>query len=369
MSPEQPNNPYQPVSNYSEQPAPPTSAPSTPDTAIYSPVAAVQSPASPEGPVYNSSQSFHYSSNPFIATSHGLGKALTVNPLSSLSVGLIGTLIFLVAGILGAIITAVLHNSVVGIIVIVLIMVAMLLVLARTLAAITVVNLESYKDNAISGRQAIGPLTSHGFLSFVLANILTGLLEIVGFILLIVPGMILSARLSLVPFIVYDEHLSAGAAVKRSWQLTKGHTIEMMGTLVASMLVVGGSGGLLSLVGSQSAYINRYTELKAAEKLGVSTGKMHWMNPLLLILGVVGVALYIGLFALSMGQAKTLDTNLTSPSSSTSSKSYCYYENSTTMDTTCVDKTTCAANIQCAEINLLSNDGNSSTPFSDPLSQ
>jgi hypothetical protein len=365
MSPEQADNPYQSAPDNAAQPQPatPENVPSTSDVPVYAPDAVVQSP------VYSPGHSFVYSSNPFIATSHGLGKALTVNPLSSLSVGLIGILIFLIAGILGLIITAAMHSSVVGVIVIIFIMIAMLLVLARTSAAITVVNLESYKDNAVTGRQAMGPLSSHRFVPFILANILTGLLEIVGFVLLIIPGMIISARLSLVPFVVYDEHLSAGAAIKRSWQLTKGHAIEMMGAFVASTLVVGGSGGLLSLVGSQSAYINRYTELKAAEKQGLSTGKMHWMNPLLLILGVVGIALYIGLFALSMNQAKSLDPNLTLPTSSSNSRSYCYYESNTTMTTTCVDRKACTANLQCSEINLLSTQGNNSTTTSDPLYQ
>src|SRR5947199_231202 len=45
----------------------------------------------------------------------------------------------------------------------------------------------------------------------------------VGFILLIVPGIILLGRLIIAPYVLLDQNLTPIEALNRTWALTKGH--------------------------------------------------------------------------------------------------------------------------------------------------
>lgn len=60
------------------------------------------------------------------------------------------------------------------------------------------------------------------------AMFLIGVATIAGVVLLIVPGIILACGLSMVPYILKDNpYMSAYDALKRSWQMTKGHKKEV----------------------------------------------------------------------------------------------------------------------------------------------
>ena len=84
------------------------------------------------------------------------------------------------------------------------------------------------------------------FPNILLANILVFLIVGAGIVMLIVPGIIFACKLSFVPFLVIDEKMEATEAVKKSWNMTKGHTwtIFLMG--VTSIFV--GLGGLICFV-------------------------------------------------------------------------------------------------------------------------
>jgi uncharacterized membrane protein len=86
------------------------------------------------------------------------------------------------------------------------------------------------------------------YLQAVLASLLMGALISVGFVLLVIPGFIAIVRLAWVPYLVTDEHLDAVAAVRESWQRSRGHGWTICGIFVLAipLLLVG---ALLLVVG------------------------------------------------------------------------------------------------------------------------
>lgn len=69
------------------------------------------------------------------------------------------------------------------------------------------------------------------YLHIVLANLLKSALVMLGFIFLIVPGIIVACRLAFVSYLVMDKKLDPVLAIEESWKLTRGHgwTIFFMG--------------------------------------------------------------------------------------------------------------------------------------------
>lgn len=61
------------------------------------------------------------------------------------------------------------------------------------------------------------------YLSIILANLLVFALVVLGFIALIIPGIIIGCRLAFVSYLVMDKKLDPIEAVETSWRLTKGH--------------------------------------------------------------------------------------------------------------------------------------------------
>ena len=62
-----------------------------------------------------------------------------------------------------------------------------------------------------------------GYLNIVLANLLVWAIVGIGFILLVVPGIIFACRLAFVPYLVMDKGLDPVAAIEKSWFMTRGH--------------------------------------------------------------------------------------------------------------------------------------------------
>jgi uncharacterized membrane protein len=71
--------------------------------------------------------------------------------------------------------------------------------------------------------------------------ILQAIIIAVGFIFLIVPGIIFACKLAFVPYLVVDEKMDAIAAIKKSWKMTDGHspTIFFMGLLSIPIMILG----------------------------------------------------------------------------------------------------------------------------------
>ena len=73
-------------------------------------------------------------------------------------------------------------------------------------------------------------------------TIITLIVTTIGFILLIIPGIIAAVRLTLTPAVVVVEDVRGTKAVGRSWRLTDGHFWRVLATLILS--------GIISFVGA-----------------------------------------------------------------------------------------------------------------------
>jgi len=75
----------------------------------------------------------------------------------------------------------------------------------------------------------------------VLANLLVGIIILIGIFLFIVPGIIFACKLAFVPFLVVDRKMETIEAVKKSWEMTRGHawTVFLMGLLAIPIVLLG----------------------------------------------------------------------------------------------------------------------------------
>jgi uncharacterized membrane protein len=102
------------------------------------------------------------------------------------------------------------------------------------------------------------------YLNIVLANLCVWAICGVGFILLIVPGIIFACRLSFVRYLVMDKGLDPVAAIEKSWFMTRGHGWRIFGMYLLTfvmffcgllLLVVP---GLLVLLWAGAAFASLY---------------------------------------------------------------------------------------------------------------
>jgi uncharacterized membrane protein len=64
--------------------------------------------------------------------------------------------------------------------------------------------------------------------TWIAATIVAGVAIIMGLVLLIVPGVIMMLRLWLVGFVLVDEKIGPIDAIQRSWDVTRGHTLDLL---------------------------------------------------------------------------------------------------------------------------------------------
>ena len=79
------------------------------------------------------------------------------------------------------------------------------------------------------------------YLNIILANLLTFAIVGLGFVFLIVPGIILACRLAFVSYLVMDKNMEPVAAVEKSWEMTRGYGWKIfgMGLLVIPIIIAG----------------------------------------------------------------------------------------------------------------------------------
>jgi uncharacterized membrane protein len=75
------------------------------------------------------------------------------------------------------------------------------------------------------------------YLNIVLANLLVFAICGIGFLLLIVPGIIFACRLAFVPYLVMDKGLDPVAAIEKSWFMTRGHGWRIFGIYLLALLM------------------------------------------------------------------------------------------------------------------------------------
>jgi hypothetical protein len=105
------------------------------------------------------------------------------------------------------------------------------------------------KHGTFSFKDFFESLSFKSFAYFFLAYIISKLVILGGFILLIIPGIVLSVRLCLVNFIASEKQVDLREALKESVRLTRGYRWKILGFFVAAFffnvlgflcLIVGG---------------------------------------------------------------------------------------------------------------------------------
>ncbi len=98
----------------------------------------------------------------------------------------------------------------------------------------------------------------------VLASLLVAVIVIIGFILLIVPGIVFACKLAFTPYLVIDRKMGVIEAVKGSWSMTGGHTwkVFLIGLLGFPICIVGlmcfGVGIIVSIMWITMAFASLY---------------------------------------------------------------------------------------------------------------
>jgi len=109
------------------------------------------------------------------------------------------------------------------------------------------------------------------YLNVVLAHLLTSVIIAVGFVFLIVPGIIFACKLAFVPYLVTDRKMEATEAIRESWRMTTGYggKIFLMGLLTVPIVIAGmlllGIGLILAIMWISLAFAAIFAAVTAKE--------------------------------------------------------------------------------------------------------
>lgn len=105
------------------------------------------------------------------------------------------------------------------------------------------------------------------YLNIILSNLIVFALVMLGFMMLIIPGIIALCRLAFVPYLVMDKNLEPMKAVEKSWELTRGHGWQVLGMGIVSAgvfllgLIFCFVGVFISLIWIHAAFATFYQAL------------------------------------------------------------------------------------------------------------
>jgi hypothetical protein len=86
-------------------------------------------------------------------------------------------------------------------------------------------------------------------------SLLVGLIVAVGFLLLIIPGIIFLTMLAVaIPALIVENQRGTGA-LGRSWSLVKGHFWHVLGTIVVAAIITGVISSILGAVGGSNWFL------------------------------------------------------------------------------------------------------------------
>lgn len=89
--------------------------------------------------------------------------------------------------------------------------------------------------------------------SYMIAGILSSVLVCIGLFIFVIPGVYLYLRLQFFGQFIVDENASALDALRKSWYLTKGRVMPLLGLLLAQLLILI-VGVILFIIGVFVAY-------------------------------------------------------------------------------------------------------------------
>jgi hypothetical protein len=241
-----------------------------------------------------------YTSNPFLVGLKSLVATLKTNPVVVMLTPLV-LIGFIFVVILFSVITAIVNSTAGSVISIILMLFAYLLIAPWMLSTYYTIAASSMRSEHINMSEAVSSGFKRAFPMLGLV-IVTSLLVGLGLILLIIPGVILLGRISLAPAVLVAEKVGVFAAISRSFTLTKGHTIEMLGALMAGGIF--GTNGILAPYFGVTQMVGRYQDLKALEGSSQPKPPIHWLNIALVALVPVMIALFALIITVSFKNAR-----------------------------------------------------------------
>jgi uncharacterized membrane protein len=118
----------------------------------------------------------------------------------------------------------------------------------------------------------------------VLASLLVIVIVVIGFILLIVPGIVFACKLAFVPYLVVDKKMDVITAVKTSWRMVshgRAWKVFLIGLLAIPIVIAGliviGVGVIISIMWISMALASLYRAVDTAENVPVAEGPVY--NP------------------------------------------------------------------------------------------
>lgn len=130
------------------------------------------------------------------------------------------------------------------------------------------VYLRAVRQEEVGIEQMFAPFKQ--FADVVLSGTLVTIFIVLGFVLLIVPGIIIGCRLAFVPYLIMDKKLKTVPAMKESWELTRGHSWRIFGMyLLAIPIIILGLicfvvGILVSFMWMYAAFASMYFAITGA---------------------------------------------------------------------------------------------------------
>ncbi|HKJ44124.1 MAG TPA: hypothetical protein VKA27_18650 [Sunxiuqinia sp.] len=112
--------------------------------------------------------------------------------------------------------------------------------------------LDAVRDKKIMFEKLIAGFNN--YLNIILANLLKSALVVMGFMFLIIPGIIIACRLTFVSYLVVDKKLDAIQAIEKSWKLSRGVGWNVFFMAIMSFFI-GVLGLILFIVGIFPAII------------------------------------------------------------------------------------------------------------------
>ncbi len=267
----------------------PIISPVAPTAPIVSQQAFVPSPPTATTASFDTSDNNDaYTSNPFLNTAKGITLILKNNPASVMLSSLVGLLIIAIFVI---IIIFLIHSSANRILQTAIFFIGYIVIFTIVAGAYYAIAGASARNEQIGTGEAFKKAFKK-FIPMLITSIVYSVMVTIGLVLLIVPGIILLSRGALSGLVIFEEDLGPIKAIKRSFELTKGHTTEMLGALVASTFMTGGYSLLLG-ASVIAPFVGRYHDLRKLKETNAAAPKVYWLNYLAYIMIIIFI-LFIG---------------------------------------------------------------------------
>ena len=107
----------------------------------------------------------------------------------------------------------------------------------------------------------------------VLANLLVGVIVVIGLFLLIVPGIIFYCKLIFTRYLVVDRRMGVIEAIQESWRMTRGHagTVFLIALLSIPLYIAGlicfGVGIIVAILWVKLAFASLYYAVSTSEQI------------------------------------------------------------------------------------------------------